>query len=50
MVLDASGSMKGDKIKTLKTAAKGFIKKLHDESPISQVSVIWYSGTEGYDN
>lgn len=49
MVLDASGSMKGDKIKTLKTAAKGFIKKLHDESPISQVSVIWYSGTEGYD-
>ena len=49
MVLDASGSMQGDKIKTLKTAAKGFIKKLHDESPISQVSVIWYSGTEGYD-
>lgn len=22
---------------------------MHDESPISQVSVIWYSGTEGYD-
>lgn len=47
MVLDASGSM-SDKIDTLKTAAKAFIKKLHDESPISQVSVIWYSGTEGY--
>ena len=49
MVLDASGSM-SDKIDTLKTAAKAFIKKLHDESPISQVSVIWYSGTEGYDD
>lgn len=47
MVLDASGSM-SDKIDTLKTAAKAFIKKLHDESQISQVSVIWYSGTEGY--
>lgn len=49
MVLDASGSMR-DKIDTLKTAAKAFIKKLHDESSISEVSVIWYSGTEGYDN
>lgn len=49
MVLDASGSM-SNKIGTLKTAAKAFIKKLHDESPISQVSVIWYSGTEGYDD
>lgn len=49
MVLDASGSM-SNKIDTLKTAAKAFIKKLHDESPISQVSVIWYSGTEGYDD
>lgn len=49
MVLDASGSMR-DKIDTLKTAAKAFIKKLHDESSISEVSVIWYSGTEGYDD
>lgn len=49
MVLDASGSM-SNKIDTLKTAAKAFIKKLHDESSISEVSVIWYSGTEGYDN
>ena len=47
MVLDASGSM-GGTIRTLKTAAKAFIEKLHKESSISQVSVIWYSGTEGY--
>lgn len=51
MVLDASKSMKDKingvkKIDTLKTAAKQFISTLHEKSPESQISIIWYSGSE----
>ena len=51
MVLDASGSMNDTidgvkKIDTLKTAAKQFISTLHEKSPESEISIIWYSGSE----
>lgn len=51
MVLDASRSMNDKidgvkKIDTLKTAAKQFISTLHEKSPESEISIIWYSGSE----
>lgn len=51
MVLDASRSMNETidgvkKINTLKTAAKQFISTLHEKSPKSEISIIWYSGSE----
>lgn len=51
MVLDASRSMNDKidgvkKIDTLKTAAKQFISTLHEKSPKSEISIIWYSGSE----
>lgn len=55
MVLDASGSMNDEidgvkKINTLKTAAKQFISTLHEKSPKSEISIIWYSGSERKDS
>lgn len=57
MVLDASRSMndKIDGVKklihyTLKTAAKQFISTLHEKSPKSEISIIWYSGSEREDS
>lgn len=51
MVLDASKSMNDKidgvkKIDTLKTAAKQFISTLHEKSSKSEISIIWYSGSE----
>lgn len=55
MVLDASRSMNDKidgvkKINTLKTAAKQFISTLHEKSPKSEISIIWYSGSEREDS
>ena len=51
LVLDASGSMKNyigntKKIDALKDAAKQFVKTLSNKSADSEVSIVWYSGTE----
>lgn len=48
LVLDASSSMEeGDKqLKDIKDAAKSFVSTLKTASPKSEVSVIWYSGSE----
>lgn len=45
LVLDKSGSM--GSLNTIQTAAKGFVDELKKSSDKSEVSVIWYSGTEG---
>ena len=47
LVLDRSGSM--GSLKTIQDAAKGFVEELKKSSDKSEVSVIWYSGTEGDD-
>lgn len=44
MVLDSSGSMAGEKIKALKTAAKAFVSSLKDQSETSKISIVWYYG------
>ena len=51
MVLDASGSMNDKingtkKIEALKEAAKKFVETLKDKSEESEISIIWYSGSE----
>ena len=51
MVLDASGSMNDKingtkKITALKEAAKKFVETLKDKSEESEISIIWYSGSE----
>ena len=50
LVMDSSGSMEGDRLAGIKSAAKEFVKTLKSASPISEVSVIWYSGNEGNNN
>ena len=45
LVLDRSGSM--GSLNTIQTAAKSFVDELKKSSDKSEVSVIWYSGTEG---
>ena len=45
LVLDKSGSM--GSLNTIQTAAKSFVDELKKSSDKSEVSVIWYSGTEG---
>ena len=50
LVMDSSGSMEGDRLAGIKSAAKEFVKTLKSASPISEVSVIWYSGDEGDDD
>lgn len=47
LVLDKSGSM--GSLNTIQTAAKSFVDELKKSSDKSEVSVIWYSGTEGDD-
>lgn len=52
MVLDASESMNDyisgtQKIEALKTAAKSFVDRLSQASKESEISIIWYSGSEG---
>lgn len=44
MVLDSSGSMAGEKIKALKTAAKAFVDNLSSHSDTSKISIVWYCG------
>lgn len=55
MVLDASGSMNDKingtkKIEALKEAAKKFVETLKDKSDESEISIIWYSGSEDGEN
>lgn len=45
LVLDKSESM--GSLNTIQTAAKSFVDELKKSSDKSEVSVIWYSGTEG---
>lgn len=47
LVMDSSGSMKGDRLSGIKSAAIEFVDTLKSASPASEVSVIWYSGNEG---
>ena len=47
LVMDSSGSMKGDWLSGIKSAAIEFVDTLKSASPSSEVSVIWYSGNEG---
>lgn len=47
LVMDSSGSMKGDRLSGIKSAAIEFVNTLKSASPSSEVSVIWYSGDEG---
>lgn len=47
LVLDASDSMKDSGMTAIKKAATSFINKAKESSPISEVGVIFYKGTEG---
>lgn len=48
LVLDASSSMKD--LTDIKNAAQSFVDELKKSSDKSEVSVIWYQGTEGEEN
>ena len=48
LVLDASSSMKD--LTDIKNAAQSFVDELKKSSGKSEVSVIWYKGTEGEEN
>ena len=48
LVLDASSSMKD--LTDIKNAAQSFVDELKKSSDKSEVSVIWYQGTEGKEN
>ena len=49
LVLDASASMQenGKKLKDIQDAAKAFVNTTKEKSPISEIAVIWYQGSEG---
>lgn len=48
LVMDASGSMEGSgkSLNDIQTAAKNFVKTAGEASSDSEISVIWYQGTE----
>ncbi|MDD3615650.1 MAG: VWA domain-containing protein [Lachnospiraceae bacterium] len=49
LVLDKSGSMNssGKTFKDIQDAAKAFVDEAAKESPLSEIAVVWYSGSEG---
>lgn len=55
LVLDKSGSMEEDpdevenpkKLSDIQDAAKAFVDNAAKDSPLSEIAVVWYSGTEG---
>lgn len=49
LVLDASSSMNNDgkSLKDIKDAAKAFVDNAAVRSPLSEISVIWFNGSEG---
>ena len=49
LVLDASSSMQenGKKLSDIQDAAKAFVNTTKEKSPISEIAVIWYQGSEG---
>lgn len=49
LVLDKSGSMAEDpkKLRDIQDAAEAFVDDAAKDSPLSEIAVVWYSGTEG---